>query len=345
MRCLFRFNLGGEIVSGEIERAQGLGHAVRCVTLADELAGGAGAEILLVADRNPVAEAYLADAGHPFVLGADEVDAARSFAPQVIVIDINHLEARRIERLRAIAPVVNLAPRGLPKFYADATISNVVADDMPQPADARPRRWHRGPEYGIVRPQFRSLRAAALSDSHRVAVLMGGLDQAGLTAAVIEQLAALAEPFALDVVVGKLNPHANALSGRLAKLGGESRLYVDPPNVHEILGRASVAIVGTGNVVDETLTMGVPTVCIGLSSFHDLRGRELERLGVAVYAGRAGSAPVGKIVGELLRDDGRRAELQRRAIASFDGLGCARAAAIVREFARDRASQIQMKQA
>ena len=345
MRLLFRLNLGGELGGGHRGPAEGLGHATRCLALAEALREEAPAAEILFALRGPEAAlALFRDLGFACHRVADEGDCLRRLRPDATILDLNDADRDLVALYRGRGPVINLAARGLAKHYADLTFNNTAVDLEPAPADARPGPWHRGPRYALIARRFTALRPAAEApppERFSCLVCLGGIDRDGMTGTVLEALVSSpALDFPVTVVAGTLNPHLAALRAKAARRPEVFTLAVDPPDFPRRLAAASLGIFGLGGLTDEGLTLGVPSLNLGLTRFHELRGRALEAEGVIAYLGRFGEVSAEAILGALLglRDDpGRLAAQRRRALALYDGQGGRRVAQAILGFLESRA--------
>ena len=112
-------------------------------------------------------------------------------------------------------------------------------------------------------------------------------------------------------------------------------LAVEPPDFPQRLAAASLGVFGLGGLTDEALTLGLPSLNLGLTRFHELRGQALEAEGVITYLGRFGTVPPGAIVDAVLglrRDPDRLGAQRRRALALYDGRGSERVAQAILGF-------------
>ncbi len=340
MRLLFRFNLGGELGSGHRGPAEGLGHATRCLALAEALREQAPAAEIRFALRGPEAALDIVRTqGFACQIVDSEADCLRAVDPDATVLDLNSADRDLIALYRSRGPVINLAARGMAKHYADLTFNNTAVDLEPAPADARPGPWHRGPCYALIARRFTALRPAAVAsppDRFSCLICLGGIDRDGMTATVLEALvASLAVDFPVTVVAGRLNPHLAPLRALVARRPEHFILAVEPPDFPQRLAAASLGVFGLGGLTDEALTLGLPSLNLGLTRFHELRGQALEAEGVITYLGRFGTVPPGAIVDAVLglrRDPDRLGAQRRRALDLYDGRGSERVAQAILGF-------------
>ena len=340
MRLLFRLNLGGELDSGHRGPAEGLGHATRCLALAETLREAAPQAEIRFALRGPeTAFEVVRTQGFACHRVDREANCLTALDPDATILDLNGADRELVALYRRRGPVINLAARGVAKHYADLTFNNTAADLEPAPADARPGPWHRGPRYALIARRFTALRPAPEAPPparFSCLVCLGGIDGDGMTVAVLESLVAspgLDVP--VTVVAGALNPHLATLRALVARRPKHFTLAVDPSDFPRRLAAASLGIFGLGGLTDEALSLGVPSLNLGLTRFHELRGQALEAEGVITYLGRFGEVPPAAIVGALrgLRDDpARLADMRRQALALYDGRGSERVAQAILGF-------------
>ncbi len=334
MRLLFRLNLGGELGGSHRGPAEGLGHATRCLALAEALREAAPAAEIRFALRGPeVAFDILRTQSFACHRVERETDCLEAFSPDATILDLNSADRELVALYRRCGPVINLAARGFAKHYADLTFNNTAVDFEPTPPNARPGPWYRGPRYALIARRFTALRPAADApppDRFSCLVCLGGIDRDGMTGMVLDALiASPAVDFPVTVVAGRLNPHLAGLRAKVARRPECFTLAIHPADFPDRLAAASLGIFGLGGVTDEALTLGVPSLNLGLTHFHELRGQALEAEGVIAYLGRFGAVPPEAIVGALLglrADPARLGALRRRALTLYDGRGSERVA-------------------
>lgn len=333
MRWVLRCDVATERRTGAVAAAAGSGHLERCRTLAAELERRGG-EATIVLGGDPEAVAIVRDGSPRSIVAAEPDDLAQiaSLAPDGVIVDINHLPGDRVDRIRSLAPTINLAPRGAPKYVADLTIINTTVLDGPGPPEGRHGRWYRGPRYAIVRPEFAAARGSTTTEGDGLVVCLGGVDQADLTSAVLRELEAVGRQVRVDVVVGALNPNVEAVRDTHDRLGFDGFVHVQPDHLADLFAGASVAVLGIGNLVDEALTVGVPTVGVALGDYHVARGAELRALGLLAVGDRTGVTGVAAEVEALLTDPTLRRTMRRRARRVYDGRGTGRAAQLCTAF-------------
>ena len=278
-RFLFRVNLGDKC---------GLGHFMRCVSLAEEVLKKRFGDVLFLLNHEMRDNVFLKQFNLPIEFNENEKKTLNLFKPTAIIIDINYLAPDVIEHYREWAPVTNLAPRGMPKFYADATFNRMIGLDVSPPQDAYDYVHFRGPEYTIVGTQYKSIREKLYQLSEKwnrrkIIVCMGGVDQINMTETVLEDFIRIEEDIEINVILGPLHPYCNRLEKLIS--GNHIKIIIDPVDIAREIVKSSVGIFGMGVLTYEALSIGVPSINIGPSSFHDIVAKELLSKGVIIYAG------------------------------------------------------------
>jgi spore coat polysaccharide biosynthesis predicted glycosyltransferase SpsG len=337
-RWLFRVNVANERETGETEKARGIGHAMKCLSLAttaNQYGDDVHFSIEGAGDVAPMFEGR----GFSHTITCDHRSVIQDYNPDIIVVDINYLNVDVMTEYQKAAVVVNLAPRGLCKYYADCSFNSARIEDVAPPADSRLQEWYAGPEYAILNPGFVSLRKA-IDDAefvprrNGVVIQMGGVDQANMTGSVLEKLdfdSFVDEEF--TIIAGPLNPHVDELQKECQRYKNVSFVQ-DPDDFEETVASHRLGIFGAGISTYEAMAVGVPSINFGLSSFHDRRGEYLEAMDLSFYLGRHNKidrSVLNDTVHSLLSDENKLGRLRERNMAAVDGCACDRILSTVQD--------------
>jgi spore coat polysaccharide biosynthesis predicted glycosyltransferase SpsG len=132
---------------------------------------------------------------------------------------------------------------------------------------------------------------------------MGGSDPGNVTSKVLAGLQASWEPkWALDVVVGRSNPHLEAVADACKRLPS-ARLHVQATNMAELMLAADCAITAGGSTTWERCCLGLPALVTVVSD---------DQLVIAEAVAKAGAQLL------LGRDSTLTAQDYSRSIAAFD---------------------------
>lgn len=281
----------------------GLGHVMRCLTLADALAakGWRCSFLMRRLDGRPP-DSLITGRGHALHLlpepgaGAtgdwlgvtpdrdrqESAAALDTIAPDWVIVDHYGLDAGWERGLaapgRRILVLDDLADRPHAcDLLLDQTFGRAAGDYAGLVADGT--RLLLGAGYALLRPEFAALRPEALRARRqrleaglrplRILVAPGGYDAPNVTTRVIEALAqrpAGAPPVAVDIVLGGQALHLPALRARLAApLPFPAQLHLDTPDMARLMAAADLAIGAGGTTTWERACLGLPCLLIVLA--------------------------------------------------------------------------------
>lgn len=194
-----------------------------------------------------------------------------------------------------------------------------------------------GPDYALLRPEFRQLRLLTgerQSAVRRLLVFFGAGDSANQTARVIEALGrAEFEQLDVDVVVGVNHPDPAGLAKLAAQRPGLT-LHRDVPSLALLMAQADLAIGAGGSTTWER-------ACLGLPALVQIAAENQRGFSVAlVQAGlqfevaeQATSDSWHAAISGAIADVESRARMSREVRKLTDGLGAARVCAAMRPVA------------
>ena len=283
-------------VRADASQKIGVGHVMRCLTLADTLRT-LGASIQFVSRYLPenfrqeierrghgvamlpeVSFEASEDVPHAQWLGASqEVDcqqtreALAGKAIEGIIVDNYAIDYRWHDDIRSVAPNVlvidDLADR---RHRCDILLDqnlyrNIdtrygeLIDDKCQPL--------LGPKFALLRPEFSELRQKAQvrkGELKRVFVLYGGADSDNWTLKTVRALAQLLDgKVGVDVVVGSIFPFREEVAKACDELGYD--FHVQPENLAQLMLNADAAIGAGGAVSWERCCLGLPSAAVALA--------------------------------------------------------------------------------
>lgn len=309
----------------------GTGHVMRCLTLADALRKkGAqctfvsrphpGHLLNLVAQRGHKALALgepqanfnaLPNLAHAMWLGTSWPDDAEqtkhALAGQTmdwLVIDHYALDARWEQALRPqakrIMVIDDLADRPhdcdllLDQNWNGAT--NYLRYDHLVTSHTE---MLLGPKYALLNPAYAELRALLPQRDgivRRVLVFLGGSDPTNQTARVIK---AMMEPslqyLALDVVIGVNHPEPSSIAD-LVKERHNTVLYQNLPGLACLMEKADLMIGAGGSTTWERMSLGLPSLVIGVADNQLLTNKALHSAGYINFLGHMKDVTVSQIV-------------------------------------------------
>lgn len=328
LRVLFRCDAGPAI---------GLGHAMRCLALAEALGARHGAACAVLT-RTPEALGAWVAAGSAVLptAVADPVAALRAVAwqPDLVVVDLPVLGAQEARALGELPwPVVLIDDEGqVPVATRFLVNGNAFATALRYRVLWPGARLLRGPRYVALRSAVvarRPRRRVIVAVGRRVLLTLGG----SVRPAALEQaLAALPAEVAIDLVLGPWSAAPVWPGGRAVTV------HRAPADLATLLVAVDVCVAAGGSTLYEAACLGTPTVALPQSPLEARNAAALAVRGAVVDLGADPDVwrrTLGPTVSRLLADAAWRGALARAGRRLVDGRGAARLAdALVAEVAR-----------
>jgi UDP-2,4-diacetamido-2,4,6-trideoxy-beta-L-altropyranose hydrolase len=293
------------VVRADASPEIGLGHAMRCLALAQAHRDAGGAVVFAMADPPDAFAARLA--AEQIELRPAETAAAGA---DWIVLDGYHFDAAYERELRAAARLLVLDDHD-----TDHDADLILRQGLGARAGERVLA---GSRYALLRREFRTWERAprpAADPVRRVLVTLGGGDPGPVVDTV---LAAAARPDReVQWITGPLNPRRSAPPG--------VEVVVDAADMPERMHWADLAVTAAGSTSWELARVGTPQIAIELADNQRPVAHALAEHGIAVRAGRPADLDPAALAAAI---DGltaeRRAEMTRRGRAAIDGQGAVR---------------------
>lgn len=342
--------------------SMGIGHLMRCLTLADALRQ-AGAECFfmtrlhsghgadLIEQRGYPAHRLAAPntngqsvspGNYSAWLGvtpeADAEEVARILDHQTvnwIVVDHYALDARwenRIARAgQRLLVIDDLADR---LHQCDLLLDQTLGRQARDYEALLPSTCSLllGTDFALLRPQFSAQRAAALARRRatplrHLLVSLGGSDPDNVTAEVLRSLAHcnLGPELNLTVVMGAHAPHLAEVKTIAAQLPWKTEVLVAVGQMAPLMATADIAIGAAGTTSWERCCLGLPAVVVLMAENQRLSGQQLQRAdAIALIDGVAAIAR--ELPGQLdaVLQPTVLIQMSRSAAALVDGIGTQR---------------------
>lgn len=299
----------------------GTGHVMRCLTLADELAGR-GADCVFVSA--PGTRELVPALPYP-VLAPDRLPYGAALA----VIDHYGLdaayEALVRSQTRAVMAIDDLPDR---RHHCDLLLDQTHGRGPEEYAGLVPHNSIvlAGAGYALLRPQFAAAREASLQrrdgSLRRLLVTLGGTDPDNVTGRVLDAVAASGLRLETDVVMGAKAPHLDSVRRRAAAMAG-TRVLVGVSDMAGLMAGADLAIGAAGTTTWERCCLGLASLMLVIADNQKDIARLVARSGAALIA--TPDTIAGQLRDLAADPQGLRA-LSAAAASVCDGRGAARIA-------------------
>lgn len=322
------------LVRCDASTAIGSGHVMRCLTLAEALAGHD--VTFACAEIGESLAGRIVAAGHDLLPlpgprgGPQDLAALLPLlaAADGVVIDGYAFGADYRRTLRSIGrPVLALDDTADGPLHADLVVNpSPAAPALPYDP---PARLLLGPAYALVAGRILEWRAAPVSAEAPLLLSFGGSDPLGLSLPVARALRRALPDAPLRVVLGGAVAEADAVAGELAALG--AAVERDVADMGPVLRNCRLAVSAAGSTLYELAALGRPMVLAVVADNQDAAARRADAEGWAVCVeGRAAMAAdrLAERAAALWRDAAGLERLGRAAGQRVDGLGARRVAGV-----------------
>lgn len=260
MRVLFRCDAG---------REDGLGHVMRCLTLAGAMRSCGEAVTfctlkgpgMIGAERVEARGFSCLDAAGPAGSPAD-TEALIALLRDVLVIDSRRATPGYVDAAAGQGFTVVIDDDGMTNLNADMVLNTALDGAAGRYPGRESRRFDLfGPRYNLIDPAMFAAQPLA-AKAQRLLVTFGGEDPSNHTRWTLENLAPAMGGLDVTVVIGPAHPDPSSVRAAAAAIGAA---VIDAPSslVPHILD-ADLAITAGGTTCYELAAAGVPMLAIGI---------------------------------------------------------------------------------
>lgn len=260
MQVLFRCDAGKE---------DGLGHVMRCLTLADAMRQrGISVGFCSAMGSGMAGSARIEARGYPCTAAAvpvgteADVSVLANLPRDVLVVDSRRSTPAYVGALASQGFVAMIDDDGMANVDADVVINNAVDAGPSRYPGREQRRFDLlGPRYNLIDPDLFSVRPQH-GKAERLLVTFGGEDPGNHTRWTLERLAAVIETLDVTVIVGPAHPDPASALAAARSVG--ARIVEAPPTLSRWIIETDVAITAGGTTCYELAAAGVPMVAIAI---------------------------------------------------------------------------------
>jgi spore coat polysaccharide biosynthesis protein SpsF len=317
-------------------RSIGMGHVVRCLSLAGVLRNMHGCQVAFCMNQDEVGISRVQTLGWP-VLPVGLGDFGNEARGDALVVDLaGGVPAEIVLSLR------EKHPRTLIVLMDGACTGRLEADLVVSPLERLPEAasWvgfrgqrYEGPSYAILDPVFAHVprRSTTANNVRRVLVTMGGSDPHQLTLQALRALDEMPDVFETTVALGPAFLHDSALRSWLATARRQYEIRREDC-LRDLMVASDLAVVSFGTTVYEMAAVGLPAVALAISEDHAQAAEIFARDGTLVTLGLFSSLTAKKLQGavrELINDSARRLSMAQWGQDLVDGRGAERVAELL----------------
>lgn len=223
------------------------------------------------------------------------------------------------------------------RYHADAVLNQNAGAERLSYRIADRTRLLLGPQYAVLRREFRSFRDTVREyppRAHNLLVTMGGSDPANSTLSVFAALDELNEPMSVRAVVGASNPHLASLHNAAERSRHRIEVLTGVEEMAPLMAWADLAVSAGGTTVWELACMGVPSLLCIIAQNQEPSVQEMERQGLVRSLGwlkDRSAREITSAIEALAGDQELRRTQSSRLRAFVDGQGAGRIISALRE--------------
>ncbi|MFA5068977.1 MAG: UDP-2,4-diacetamido-2,4,6-trideoxy-beta-L-altropyranose hydrolase [Candidatus Omnitrophota bacterium] len=317
-----------------------LGHLKRCLSLAQKFRQkGVRTHFLTANDK--CARQCLDEAGFAYTVMALEtdssgdcqrtVDEAGRIKAGIVIIDSYEIGAEFRQRLMdegfLTVSIDDIAHASIPSHVIINGNLNAEAIryDMPEGTTLL-----LGINYLILGSDFWDIKAsdAGLDNVDNILITMGGVDHYDLSTRILKILERTTGRFSITVIIGPYYDNAPAIEAQAGRMGKDVELVYAPSGLFAYMKACSLAFCAGGQTLYELVSLGRPTIGIGLWENQFGNVAELSSkgiiLGIRYSDGDLFDLRLANGAARLINEGKRRQAMAHKGLMLIDGKGAER---------------------
>lgn len=146
-----------------------------------------------------------------------------------------------------------------------------------------------GPQYALLRPEFRALRKESLirrahPQLKRLLITMGGIDKTNVTGDVLDALhnCSLPPDLSITIVMGVHAPWLESIQSKSQTMPCKTQVLVNVSDMASIMAESDLVISAAGGTVWESCSLGLPSLVIAVAENQRSGASALKKAGAAL---------------------------------------------------------------
>jgi len=336
------------LLRADADPAQGAGHVMRCLALAESWHREGGQVTLLSSRLDPALRKRTETLGidlaeipmpHPDTSdlrssfnALEKVSRGSTDLPWV-VLDGYHFDTAYQSLLRSAGCRLMVIDdtAHLPRYDADIILNHGLDAQRLTYNCAPDTLFLLGTRFALLRPEFQRWHGVVRhcpEVARKLIVTLGGSDAENTTLKIIEALEQISTPdLEIKVVVGPLNPHLAELQQAMASLSSRVHLETSVPDIAPLMAWADLAVAAGGTTSWELAFMKVPALIFILADNQAAAAKALDKFGAAHclgYPGDLNREELARAISHLVYDREARERMNKRSEVLVDGGGVGR---------------------
>ncbi len=343
----------------------GLGHLMRCLSLADELKKQ-GAQVYFVSKDYKAGNDLLKSRGYEVKTiepNAFEDEDLKQGAPllksaDLIITDSYEIGTYYLQKLKQLkTPIASLDD-----LYGNPNLTTIPSDIIINPNPYAKKSDYKnktskdttllvGNKYTPLREEFSKATQAKRilnRDVESILITMGGEDKEDNTKKIMQTIEALPSNLKIAVILGAANTHKQQLETYSKTLKNKYQIIQNVPRISEYMLNCDIAITAAGSTVWELCAAGTPFIAIQVADNQQgiIDYIKKSKIGLAIgYPTKQGLEELLRQLQILIKDFKLREKLSAKAKRIIDGKGAQRLAKELLDYLKQHESKIVFKEA
>lgn len=293
----------------DANKSIGMGHIMRCLSIADALSGSGNNATFIISDNN--VSSLIQERGYKaIVLNSlyNQMDEEIKLWPQNIKPDILFVDSYFVTERYLFHLRENIGLHGGKLIYLDDVLSfpypvdvlinynayaNKEAYDMLYAdADCKIPELIIGPQYVPLRPMFRDISHRIQNNKvENVLISTGGSDELHLSISLIDwiQENVANDDLIYHFLIGAMNEDRESIRLILDDMNKEGcvriMVHEDVPDMSSLIRKMDIVVSAAGSTLYEIAACGVPLITYSLADNQIPGGEAFSSLGMGIYIG------------------------------------------------------------
>lgn len=274
----------------------GMGHVMRCLTLASAFFSSGYRAIFAMSDN--LLQNKIQSHGFDFVCmdsrfddysfhSAVFFDYVKATAPSIVVVDNYSVSSNYLLQIRELTKVLYISEDYEPAMVnaVDYFVNYNIYMNSVTPIQSDGVQML-GTKFTLLREEFAKPLRDTTPEKKTITVFTGGSDLFNVAHGLVQQLVKeeCLREYQIVVVSGALNPNIPRLI-TLANRCSRVTIAIEPSSISDIMDNTSIAVSSGGSILYELCSRGIPSVSYSIASNQDSIVREFSELGLIPYAG------------------------------------------------------------
>lgn len=268
----------------------GMGHAYRCLALADYLSEKHNIKINILTTESKKAFHDIKIRFPINILEIKSINYAKrlisyikTLNAKILILDIRYVLSRKdlsIVKKETGVKIITIDDPEDKRLEADIAFYPPVPQLETMDWTEYKGELYIGWEYMILRKEFLQRYSKPSNSIPNILITMGGTDEKNITEFVVKSLNSLKKRIKAVIIVGKSYPYRKQLEKSLEKVDFDFELHQDPENLSIKMSKVDFAIISFGQTAYELAALGVPMLFLCITRDHLHSSKLFTKIGI-----------------------------------------------------------------